>query len=145
MDELNRSSLRFVVPRSLDRIPAPASDIGVHRLGGPLLITLGGEFDLLVAPALRQALDIAVTARCPRLVVDLRPTTFFDCSILSVLLRARRRTVERGGGFAVICVRPSHLRLIAAAELAGVLAPVRTLQQALVATVPARGRGRDGP
>ncbi|MDF9815796.1 STAS domain-containing protein [Streptomyces sp. SPB162] len=145
MHELDHISLRCVAARLADRPQAPASDIDVRRLGGPTLITLRGEFDLLAAPALRQTLDIATTARSPRIVIDLRSTRFFDCSILSVLLRARRRALERGGGFAVICVRPSHLRLLSAADLSTVLAPVGTLQQALIATVPSRDRGRDGP
>ncbi|WP_405576486.1 STAS domain-containing protein [Streptomyces sp. NBC_01092] len=58
---------------------------------------LVGEIDISGATALRDRFDSVTRRRLAKVVVDLRPVTFIDCSGLSLLVQARRRLRERGG------------------------------------------------
>lgn len=54
-------------------------------------IRLHGELDVATAPKVADAVDYAIGAGCPDLVIDLRGVTFCDSSGLASLLEARRR------------------------------------------------------
>ncbi|MFI6333398.1 hypothetical protein [Streptomyces sp. NPDC050535] len=47
----------------------------------------------------------------------MRPVEFFYRSAFDLLCRIRRRALERGGHWEVICVRPWHLRILKSARL----------------------------
>jgi len=64
-------------------------------------------------------------------IVDLLPVEFLDCATLGLLCRARRRALEGGGHLALVCVRPWHLRILKAAGLSELFAPLTTVQDAL--------------
>jgi anti-sigma B factor antagonist len=62
---------------------------------GASVLVVVGELDMLTAPQLSQALDVALGAAPPVLVVDLSGITFMDSAGLAVLLSAHR---EAGDG-----------------------------------------------
>jgi len=74
------------------------------------LLTVSGEIDLYTAPKLREALTNADTG--PDVGVDLRAVRFMDSMGLGVLIGARRRTVESGGRFALVCTDGPVLRVL---------------------------------
>lgn len=111
--------------------PGPLPATFSRDVHGVPMIQFYGEIDLASAPEVRLRLD-AVTARDrPRLIVDLRPTGFFDSSAMEELRRALQRTLERGGRIALICTDPFALRVLRAEGLSSVLPPVPTLEAAL--------------
>lgn len=64
---------------------------------GRVLVALAGELDLAVAPDLVAELEYAVDQVSPRLVLDLTAVDFIDSSGLTMLLRVRQITQDRGG------------------------------------------------
>ena len=73
------------------------------------LLTVAGEIDLYTAPKLREALgDVGPDD----IAVDLRGVRFMDSMGLGVLIGARRRTVEGGGRFALVCTEGPVLRVL---------------------------------
>ncbi|WP_370270352.1 STAS domain-containing protein [Streptomyces sp. V4I8] len=75
--------------------------------------------------------DAATTRSGVRVIVDLRPVEFLDCSTLGLLCRTRRRALERGGQLTLVCVRPWHLRILKAAGLHTLFALLATVEDAL--------------
>jgi len=69
----------------------------------------------------------------PRLIVDIRPVTFMDCSGLSLLTRADLRVRERGGRLLLVCATPMILRMLRATGLDRDLACFATIDDALSA------------
>jgi len=86
--------------------------------GGSLTVVLAGELDLADAQHLRTLLARAVE-RSAYLTVDLAGVTFLDCTILGVLLGARRTARDAGGGLRLDRCRPAVRRLLALTELEG--------------------------
>ncbi|MFD3451228.1 STAS domain-containing protein [Streptomyces sp. NPDC058691] len=116
-------------------------DFGVRQwvVGGTTVVELSGELDLYAGESAGVRLDEASTGPHPDLVVDLRGLSFLDCSGLSVLIRARRRTLERGGSFGLVADNPPVLRLLRLTRTAGVFTVHGDLASALAA------RGAPGP
>ncbi|NEB77837.1 anti-sigma factor antagonist [Streptomyces sp. SID14478] len=103
----------------------------IRTVGDCAVVELSGEIDLLAFHRTAPLLD-AVTAGPYRVVViDLTGTTFFDCSGLSLLVRARRRARARDGRVAVVCRHPLTLRIIELSGLTRSLGPVATVEEAL--------------
>ena len=73
--------------------------ITVDDRDGVAVVALVGEHDQSTAPDVGNALRQQGAAA---LVVDLKPTTFLDSSILGVLLAAARETEQRQVSFAVV-------------------------------------------
>ncbi|MGW0497302.1 STAS domain-containing protein [Streptomyces sp. NPDC003007] len=76
------------------------------------------------------------------MTVDLRPVEFLDCATLGLLCRARRRALDRGGHLALVCVHPWDLRILKAAGLSELFAPLATVQDALRAAAGGPGEQR---
>ncbi|WP_327406374.1 STAS domain-containing protein [Streptomyces sp. NBC_01288] len=72
---------------------------------------------------------LVVDLRAPAYVVDLRRATFIDSTGLNLVLRFRRRVLERGAGFAVVCA-PRTVRLLRAHGTLDLLDPVPGLPEA---------------
>lgn len=70
---------------------------GVTRRDGALVVALAGELDLYNAPAVREALTVALEAAPDRLVIDLSEVAFVDSTVLGVLLEARAHLRRRDG------------------------------------------------
>jgi anti-sigma B factor antagonist len=110
-------------PFSVDRVDQP---------GGPVLLRLRGELDVLTAPVVRaQLLDLM--ARRPALVVDLQLLDFMDSSGLAVMLELRSRA--RSSGWSV-SVRGARGRVRQLLERTGTLTLVEAEQDDLP-TAPA--------
>ncbi|OKI03421.1 hypothetical protein A6A06_39385 [Streptomyces sp. CB02923] len=102
-----------------------------YVVDGFTVIELHGEIDLVTAARAGPLLDAALTCPAPRVIVDLRPTAFFDCSALTLLCRSRRRALENDGRFALVCARPWHLRILRTAGLSTLLHPQATVEAVL--------------
>ncbi|MBT2365532.1 STAS domain-containing protein [Streptomyces sp. ISL-10] len=73
-------------------------------------VSVTGELDIDTAPELRQALDAALSDGATRIEVDFSGVEFCDCSGLSVLIQARRRSREQGCAFRIVEVRSPLVR-----------------------------------
>ncbi|MET9390605.1 STAS domain-containing protein [Streptomyces sp. NPDC006624] len=100
--------------------PPPAPRPAARAGGGPAVVTLRGEIDLLTAPELRSRLDSLTAVPCPDLVLDLRPVSFIDCAGLGVLCRARNRVLARKGRLRLVTDSACVRRTLRGAGLAGV-------------------------
>ena len=116
-------------------MPANLSVPGRHArsylLRGVTVVELHGIIDLSSIPEIQAHTDAATIRSGVRVVVDLRPVEFLDCSMLGLLCRTRRRALERGGHLTLVCVRPWHLRILKAAGLHTLFEPLATLEDAL--------------
>jgi anti-anti-sigma factor len=88
----------------------------VQHEHGTSVLVVAGELDMLTAPQLSQALDVALGARPPVLVVDLSEVTFMDSAGLAVLLSAHRESGD-GTSLRVVANQRATLRPM---ELTGV-------------------------
>ncbi|MBB5933202.1 anti-sigma factor antagonist [Streptomyces zagrosensis] len=103
-----------------------------YAVHGSTVVELSGDVDLATAEEIRSALDEATAPSGAQLVViDLRHTTFFDCTGLALLVRAEERMASRAGRLRLVCAHAITLRLMEIADLTGLLRPVPTLEQAL--------------
>ncbi|WP_344597813.1 STAS domain-containing protein [Streptomyces violaceusniger] len=110
---------------------ATAPRVRTHRVGGYTVVELHGEIDIAGVGSVGPALDAATAGDGPAVIVDLRPTAFFDCSGLGLLCRAHRRVRERGGRMRLVCDDALILRTLRAGRVLDVLRPVATLDEAL--------------
>ncbi|WP_308283314.1 STAS domain-containing protein [Streptomyces hygroscopicus] len=110
---------------------AAAPRVHTHRIGAYTVVELHGEIDIAGVGSVGPGLDAATAGDEPAVIVDLRPTAFFDCSGLGLLCRAHRRVMERGGRMRLVCDNALILRTLRAGRLLDVLRPVATLDEAL--------------
>ncbi|MFJ4717412.1 STAS domain-containing protein [Streptomyces sp. NPDC088785] len=103
----------------------------VHTPGDCAVVELGGDIDLLALDRLGLLLDTVAADPYRVVVIDLTGVTFFDCSGLTLLVRAHRRATERGGRVGVVCRHRLTLRIIEMAGLTEVLRPVAAVDDAL--------------
>ncbi|MEV0321180.1 STAS domain-containing protein [Streptomyces sp. NPDC050658] len=102
-----------------------------YGLDGAVVVELHGEIDLLAFQRINPLLDPITAGTAEKVIIDLTETTFFDCSGISLLVRAHRRTTARGARMSVVCPRALTLRILGIAGLTAMLSPVPTLQAAL--------------
>lgn len=115
-----------------DVIPSPTPHARTYRVRGITVVELSGEIDLGSAPQVDPHLTAAVRWPTPALVVlDLNQLEFIDCYGLSLLVRARRRLVDRGGWLLMACDHPPTRKLLAMTGLDGLFRPMRSLDDAL--------------
>jgi anti-sigma B factor antagonist len=103
---------------------------------GSTVVEIYGEIDLTTAAAVQAPLDAATALPGARLIVDLRAVVFFDCAVLTLLHRARRRVSESGGALGLVCVRPWHRKVLAAGGVTPLVPMFATVQEALVVARP---------
>jgi anti-sigma B factor antagonist len=96
-----------------------AGTVEGQRIDGGTVLALEGEHDLSTAPAIREALDVAIANGA--VIIDLTRATFVDSSILGVVLDARRRCAEDGKGFAVSLGDSGHDSVRRVLEVTGLL------------------------
>lgn len=112
--------------------PTPLTrHLRVRRTRGHTVLEFRGEIDVVAAFEITPFLDSATGRPRPRIVIDLRPVEFFDCSGLRLLYRARGRVLARGGTLHVVCIHPLTLRILRITGLAHVLPPWPSLEEAL--------------
>ncbi|MFC8126499.1 STAS domain-containing protein [Streptomyces sp. NPDC057302] len=103
----------------------------VYGHNGAVVIELHGEIDLLAYQRMAPLLDPITGGTATTVVIDLTRTTFFDCSGVALLVRAHRRTAERGAHLFVVCTHRLTLRILRLTGLTPMLAPVPSLERAL--------------
>ncbi|MFK0018534.1 anti-sigma factor antagonist [Streptomyces sp. NPDC090798] len=112
--------------------PAPPTrHLRVRLDRGHTVLEFHGEIDILAALEITPYLDTVTGHPEPRIVIDLRPVDFFDCSGLRLLYRARSRVLDRGGRLHLVCTRPLTLRVLKVTGLAQLLPPSASLDAAL--------------
>lgn len=112
----------------------PAADsphLRIRRDRGYTVLEFRGEIDLVAATEIGPLLDEATAVPEPRIVIDLTPIEFFDCSGLRLLYRARGRILDHGGHLHLVCAHPLTLRILRATGLSRLLPPAATLDAAL--------------
>lgn len=115
----------------LGPLPPPGPHARSRHDRGVTVVELHGTVDLSVVPEIRTHTDAATAHPGARVIVDLRPVEFLDCSTLGLLCRARRRALERSGHLTLVCVRPWHLRILKAAGLSPHFEILTTVEEAM--------------
>ncbi|MBD3007462.1 STAS domain-containing protein [Streptomyces sp. 5-10] len=122
----------------------PAFGVRVHALGGVTVAEIAGELDIFAVGRIVARLDSLVQARCPDLILDLRPVTFLDCAGLSLLCRLRNRVLERDGRLRLVISDPRFLRLLRMVRLDDAFEVLEDLTPAIAgAAGPGAGGGGD--
>ncbi|MGW0532407.1 STAS domain-containing protein [Streptomyces sp. NPDC003032] len=120
-DELSEDACEdFVLPR-------------VYGLDHAIVVELHGEIDLVTYQRMVPLFDAVASGPEPIMVVDLSQVGFFDCSGISLLMRAHRRVSGRGGLLCIVCAHPLTLRMLRLTNLTGTLSPAPTVGAALAA------------
>ncbi|BCL28665.1 STAS domain-containing protein [Streptomyces aurantiacus] len=114
-----------------EKLPAPCRQARSYLARGSTVVELHGTIDLSTIPEIQLHTDAATARPGVCVVVDLRPVDFFDCSTLGLLCRTRRRALERGGHLILVCAHPWHLRILQAAGVGTLFAPLATVEDAL--------------
>ncbi|WP_430727421.1 anti-sigma factor antagonist [Streptomyces beigongshangae] len=111
----------------------------VHQDRGHTVLEFHGEIDILAALDIIPVLDRATGSPDARVVLDLRHVEFFDCSGLRLLYRARRRALEHHGQVRLVCTHPLTLRILRVTELARLMPPLASLDEAVAPSEAAKG------
>ncbi|GAA3146295.1 anti-sigma factor antagonist [Streptomyces echinatus] len=120
--------------------PVPLTrQLGMYAYRGHTVLEFRGEIDIVAATEIGPYLDQATGRTGARVVIDLRPAEFFDCSGLRLLYRARVRVLERGGQLHLVCTQPLTLRVFRVTGLARLLPPQPSLDAALARSEAASG------
>ena len=95
------------------------------------ILMLDGEFDLANAPHFDKAIDAAIEAGRPNLVVDLRGVSFVDSTMLHALIRGFTLVRSRGRHVALIRPNPLVWRLFVLTGLSRKLPTFRGVAEAM--------------
>jgi anti-sigma B factor antagonist len=71
----------------------------VPRQNRPDVLSLKGEIDLHVSPAVTESLNVMAEERPERIVIDLSQATYIDSAGLAVLILAMQKVEAYGGRF----------------------------------------------
>ncbi|MFG3280646.1 STAS domain-containing protein [Streptomyces sp. NPDC048111] len=135
MGSTTQPSVFAPVPLPPGLLPDRSRTARTYLMRGFTVVEVHGTVDLASAPDVRLHLDAATQPAGARVIVDLRPVDFFDCSVLTLLCRAHRRIRERGGHLGLVCVRPWHLKILAAGRLDTLLCPAASVDEAALAAL----------
>lgn len=97
---------------------------------GIAVLTVGGEIDLLTAPALQEAIDGVVAQGPPALVIDLSAVDFLASAGLK-LLAATHEKISESAQFAVVARGPATRRPMQLTGLDKIFSVYPTLDDAL--------------
>lgn len=98
------------------------------------ILKIGGEVDLLEAPALRCALGTYATRRCTTLILDLSDVSFMDSSAPSELIAYQQSALDFGGRLLIAAPCSEVRQLFALAKLDQFFRIFDTTQDACTAT-----------
>jgi anti-anti-sigma factor len=108
---------------------------------GPAIVTLGGELDIVSAPAVRERLLSLLGPDARGLVIDMSAIRYADASGLAVLVSTQRRAVLLGGTLRLAALRPEVASVLTVTGFSRHLAAYPTVQAAMagreLATRPA--------
>jgi anti-anti-sigma factor len=105
--------------------------VEVRKQGGSAVVTPSGELDHHTADLLREQLERCLESGDHRLVVDCSALEFCDSTGLNVLLAARLKAVEAGGGIHLAGMRPAVARVFEITGADAVFTVHEQLDQAL--------------
>lgn len=120
----------------MDREAVGTADLGrlhveVRRHGRSAIFTPAGELDHHTAELLSGPMADAMDAGISRLVVDCGSLAFCDSTGLNVLLGARLRAEQMGGGVHLAAMQPTVARVFEITGAEAVFSLHDTLDQAL--------------
>ena len=98
---------------------------------GLVIVTLGGELDIVPTPAVRERLLSLLRPGVSRLVIDMSALRYADASGLAVLVSTQRRAVLLGGTLRLAALQPAVARVLAATGLSRHLTAYPTVQAAI--------------
>jgi anti-sigma B factor antagonist len=101
---------------------------------------LDGDFDRSSRQPFERALDDALHADRPHLIVDLRGVGFLDSTMLRALVRGLQDAVARGGQLALIRPNAAVWRVFVLTGLSQILPAFGRLDEALANFGPPPGR-----
>jgi anti-sigma B factor antagonist len=95
------------------------------------VVVARGELDVAAAPALRDAVEVAVDGGGRRLVADLAAVTFLDSAALGVLVTSAKQLRAAGGELVVVTDDPRIVRIFEITGLDDVVRVERSLVEAV--------------
>jgi anti-sigma B factor antagonist len=98
---------------------------------GQAIVTLGGELDIVSAPAVRERLLSLLRPDASGLVIDMSAIRYADASGLAVLVSTQRRAVLLGGTLRLAALRPEVASVLTLTGLSRHLAAYPTVQAAM--------------
>jgi anti-sigma B factor antagonist len=107
----------------LERVAAPGA--------GQVVVDLGGELDLAVAPDLRALLEDVASEGSQLVVVDVTDVSFIDSTVLREILRAHHAITGAGGRLVIAGPQPGVERLLQLTGTTEVFAITGTRDDAL--------------
>jgi len=93
----------------------------VERTDHRFYVSVAGEVDLATAPELDTVLLAAIVNQPQEIVIDLTDVTFLDSTGLGVIVRALKRTRERGTTLNLIASNERVLKVFAITGLDTIL------------------------
>jgi anti-sigma B factor antagonist len=91
-------------------------DLSTREFAGHIVVTLGGELDLVDAAGVAAAL-VSAAAREPEIIVDLAALEFIDSSGVAALARGRKLARHAGGDLLLAAPRQPVLRVLTITRL----------------------------
>ncbi len=91
-------------------------DLSTHEFGGHIVVSLGGELDVVDAAGVAAAL-VTFAEREPQMIVDLAALEFIDSSGVAALARGRKLARHAGGDLLLAAPRRQVLRVLAITRL----------------------------
>ena len=92
-------------------------------------VVLAGEIDVLAAPGVLEAIDLALALRAGRILIDLGAVTFLDSAGIRAIVIGYQDAVRLGAGFAIGAVQPNVARILALTGLRDVLSAEPAVQR----------------
>ena len=129
---------------AIEDIGASTATVMTER-DGFVIVALGGELDIVAAPAVRERLLSLLRPGASRLVIDMSAIRYADASGLAVLGSTQRRAVLLGGTLLLAGPQPEVARVLAVTGISRHLKAYPTVQAALAGQTAASGAARWGP
>lgn len=115
--------------------PAPFSVSAEKLEGGIHAFRVQGELDMNTAPELEQALDEALSADGPSIMLDLSKCEFIDSTGIALIVRSWQR-LDGDGRLALCCFTPQVERLL---KITGVASAISVHEDCDAALAELRG------
>lgn len=106
---------------------------------GPIIVTLGGDLDMVSAPATREELLNLLRPGAIHLVIDLSAIRYADASGLAVLVGTQRRALLLGGSLRLAAPQPEVARVLGVTGVGRHLEVYSTVQAAMAGREPVAG------
>jgi anti-sigma B factor antagonist len=102
-----------------------------EEIGSILVLAVEGSIDIASSPKLRGELRVALEAKRPRIVVDMKEVKFVDSSGLATLIEALKKSKDYGGHLTLCCLNSTVLGVFQLANLDSIFHIVESRDEAL--------------